>query len=87
MFFSGLGAGVVGKIKGSSFAIWFLVGFALPLLGILAALLYRFDRNEPRRRCDECGAVVMLHDQVCMKCGRDMEWPDEALAPPGASTH
>ncbi len=81
MFFFGLSAGVIGKIKGSSFPIWFLVGFALPVLGTLAALLYRWERYEPRRRCEECGAVVPLHDQVCMRCGRDLEWPEEALAP------
>jgi hypothetical protein len=80
-FFCGLSAGVIGKIKGSSFVIWFLIGFGLPLLGTLAALLYRWERYEPRRRCEECGAVVPLHDQVCMRCGRDLEWPEEALAP------
>jgi hypothetical protein len=80
-FFFGLSAGTIGKIKGSSFLIWFLIGFGLPLLGTLAALLYRWERYEPRRRCEECGAVVPLHDQVCMRCGRDLEWPEEALAP------
>jgi hypothetical protein len=74
-FFCGLSAGVIGKIKGSSFFIWFLIGLCLPLLGTLAALLYRFDRNEPVRTCPECGNVVKLHDQVCMRCGRDLEFP------------
>jgi hypothetical protein len=74
-FFCGLSAGVIGKIKGSSFLIWFLIGLCLPLLGTLAALLYRWDRNEPRRTCPECGNVVKLHDQVCMRCGRDLEFP------------
>jgi hypothetical protein len=77
MLFFGLSAGTVAKIKGSSFFIWFLVGFALPVLGTLAALLYRNERREPRRRCPECGNVVALHDQVCMRCGRDLEFPDE----------
>ncbi|MEA2404559.1 MAG: hypothetical protein QOE08_1206, partial [Thermoleophilaceae bacterium] len=31
MFFFGLSAGTIGKIKGSSFLIWFLIGFALPV--------------------------------------------------------
>jgi hypothetical protein len=75
-FFFGLSAGVIGKIKGSSFFIWFLVGMVLPGLGTLAALLYRFERSEPRRRCPECNNVVPLHDQVCMRCGRDLDWPD-----------
>ena len=81
MFFCGLSAGTIGKIKGSSFTIWFLVGAALPILGTLAALLYRYEREELRRRCEECNAVVPISDQVCMRCGRDLDWPEEALAP------
>jgi DNA-directed RNA polymerase subunit RPC12/RpoP len=75
-FFCGLSAGVIGKIKGSSFWIWFLVGLCLPVLGTLAAIFFRFEQREPRRQCPECGNVVMLHDQVCMRCGRDLEFPE-----------
>jgi hypothetical protein len=74
--FCGLSAAVIGKLKGSSFWIWFLVGLVLPLLGTLTAIFYRFERDEPRRECPECGKVVPLHDQVCMRCGRDLDWPD-----------
>jgi hypothetical protein len=73
--FCGLSAGVIGKIKGSSFLLWFLIGLCLPVLGTIVALLYRFESKEPRRRCPECGNVVPLHDQVCLRCGRDLEWP------------
>jgi hypothetical protein len=24
---------------------------------------------------------VHLHDQVCKRCGRDLEWPNEVLVP------
>jgi hypothetical protein len=84
LFFFGLSAGVIGKIKGASFFLWFLIGFCLPALGTLAAVLYRFERDEPRRRCEECGKVVALHDQVCMRCGRDLDFPGEpvAMGPP-----
>jgi hypothetical protein len=75
IFFCGLSAGTIGKIKGSSFFIWFMVGAMLPLIGTIAALLYRFERNEPRRKCPECGNVVPLSDQVCMRCGHDLDWP------------
>jgi len=87
-FFCGLSAGIIGRIKGSSFFIWFLVGAVLPIIGIMAALLYRWDRYEPRRRCEECGAVLHVHDQVCKRCGRDLEWPEEVLLPrpPGAAS-
>ena len=77
MFFFGLSAGTIGKIKGSSFFIWFLIGFALPIVGTLAALFYRFEQKEPRRRCDECGFVMPITSQVCRRCGADQEYPDE----------
>ena len=75
-FFFGLSAGAIGKIKGSSFFIWFLIGFCLPVLGTVAAVVYRNDRDEMRRRCPECRKVVKLHDQVCSRCGRDLFFPD-----------
>jgi hypothetical protein len=75
-FFFGLSAATIGKIKGSSFVIWFLIGFCLPFFGTAAALLYRNDREEARRRCEECGNVVKLHDQVCSRCGRDLFFPE-----------
>jgi uncharacterized paraquat-inducible protein A len=82
-FFCGLSAAVIGKLKGSSFWIWFLVGLVLPLLGTLAAVFYRNERDEPLRQCPECGNVVRLHEQVCTRCGRDLEWPEEAAAVAG----
>lgn len=76
LFFFGLSAGVIGRIKGSSFFIWFLVGFVLPVFGTLAALLYRWEREEPLRACEECGKVQPLYVQVCTSCGRDLEFPE-----------
>jgi DNA-directed RNA polymerase subunit RPC12/RpoP len=78
-FFCGLSAAVIGKLKGSSFFIWFLVGAVLPLLGTLAAVFYRSEYREPQRRCPECGKVQAVHVQVCTRCGRDLEWPDEVI--------
>ena len=86
VFFCGLSAAVIGKLKGSSFLIWFLVGFVLPLIGTVAAIFYRSEHSEPRRRCPECGKVLAIHVQVCTRCGRDLEWPEEdavrGLTPP-----
>jgi hypothetical protein len=82
-FFFGLSAGVIGKIKGSSFFIWFLVGSVLPVFGTLAAVFYRYERNEPRRECDECGRVMPLTDQVCRGCGADQSMPQRLLVRPG----
>ena len=78
-FFCGLSAGTIGRIKGSSFFIWFLIGFCLPVLGTIVALLWRWEQDEPLRRCEDCGAIVPVHDQVCMSCGRDLEFPDEVF--------
>jgi hypothetical protein len=76
LFFFGLATGVVGKIKGSSFLVWFLVGFCLPIVGLIAAILYRWEREEPRRRCPRCGTLRPIADQVCTRCGEDMDWPE-----------
>jgi hypothetical protein len=47
IFFFGLATAIIGKAKGSSFAIWFLVGAVLPILGLVAVVLYRRDKDEP----------------------------------------
>jgi hypothetical protein len=80
MFFFGLAGGVVGRIKGSSFFIWFLVAGAIPLFGLLAAIFYRYDNQELRRQCPSCGRLLKLHDAVCMGCGAELEFPDVAVA-------
>lgn len=80
LFFFGLAGGVVGRIKGSSFTIWFLVSFCVPFIGLLTAVCYRWDRDELRRQCPSCGKVLKLHDAVCMRCGEELEFPDVALA-------
>jgi hypothetical protein len=79
IFFCGLSAGIIGKLRGSSFWIWFAVGLVLPVIGSIAAALYRNERSEPRRACPECGNIVAIHVQVCTRCGRDLEWPDEVI--------
>ena len=72
----GIATAVIGKRKGSSFWIWFAVGTVLPLLGLIAVILYRVERLEPERRCPTCGKVVKLHDQVCTRCGTELYLPD-----------
>lgn len=77
----GLAGGIVGKIKGSSFLLWFLISGAIPFLGLFAAIAYRFERDELRRQCPTCGRVVKIYDALCMRCGTELEFPDEAVAP------
>jgi hypothetical protein len=80
----GLAGGFVGKIKGSSFFLWFMISAILPFLGLIAAILYRYDRDELRRQCPGCGKVVKLHDALCTRCGTELEFPEVAIAPESA---
>lgn len=82
----GLAAGVVGKIKGSSFFLWGLIGALLPVFGLLGAVLYRSEKDELRRQCPTCGKVVKLHDQLCMRCGTDLDFPETAIVPESAAS-
>ncbi|HTX10896.1 MAG TPA: hypothetical protein VME22_19895 [Solirubrobacteraceae bacterium] len=82
--FFGLAGGIVGRIKGSSFLIWFLVSAVVPFIGLLAAIFYRWDNQELRRQCPRCGRILKLHDAVCMRCGAELEFPDVAIAPEAA---
>ena len=77
----GLAGGIVGKIKGSSFLLWFLISGLIPVLGLLAAILYRFERDELRRQCPGCGRVTKIYDAICMRCGTELEFPEEPLPP------
>jgi ribosomal protein S27AE len=81
-----LSGGIVGKLKGSSFWIWFLISGFLPFVGLMAALLYRTERDELRRQCPDCGKVVKLHDQLCVRCGAELYFPDVAISPESAAT-
>ncbi|HST43543.1 MAG TPA: hypothetical protein VLK58_28715 [Conexibacter sp.] len=83
----GLAGGIVGRMKGSSFFIWFLVSFCVPFIGLAAAVLYRWDNQELRRECPGCGKVVKLHDALCTSCGTELEFPEVAIAPEAASAH
>jgi hypothetical protein len=79
--FSGLAGGFVGKVKGSSFWLWFLISAILPIIGVITALLYRVERDELRRQCPSCGKVVKLHDALCTRCGAELDFPETAIVP------
>jgi len=84
-FFFGLAGGVVGRIKGYSFFLWFLISAILPFIGLLAAVFSRYERDELRRQCPGCGRVVKLHDALCTRCGTELEYPDVAIEPESAT--
>jgi hypothetical protein len=77
----GLSGGIIGKIKGSSFLLWFLISGAVPVFGLIAAFAYRIERDELRRECPGCGRVTKIHDALCTRCGTELEFPDVAIAP------
>lgn len=77
----GLAGGIVGKIKGSSFLLWFLISGLVPVFGLLAAIVYRFERDELRRVCPGCGRVTKIYDAICVRCGTELDYPDVAIAP------
>jgi hypothetical protein len=77
-FFFGLATGIIGRGKGSSFFIWFLIGMVIPPLGLIAVILYRVDKDEPERQCPNCHKPLKLYVQVCSRCGTDLYLPDPA---------
>jgi hypothetical protein len=77
----GLAGGIVGRIKGSSFWLWFLISGLVPFVGLLAAIAYRYERDEPRRRCPRCGRVTKVYDALCMRCGTELGYPESVLPP------
>jgi hypothetical protein len=80
-----LAGGLVGRLKGSSFWLWFLISGVFPVIGLAAAVLYRFESEEPRRACPGCGRICMAHDALCTRCGCELEYPGESeLVPPAA---
>jgi hypothetical protein len=81
----GIAGAVVARIKGSSMFLWFLISAILPLFGLIALVLYRSDREELRRQCPGCGKIVKIHDALCIRCGTELEFPDEVIAPEAAA--
>jgi hypothetical protein len=77
----GISGGIVGKIKGSSFLLWFLISGLVPVLGLMAAIAYRFEHDELRRECPRCGKVTKIYDALCTRCGTELEFPEVAIAP------
>jgi hypothetical protein len=79
--FFGFAGAWVARLKGNSMIVWFVISGIVPFIGLLAALLYRAEADEPRRRCPTCGKVVMLHDALCTRCGTELEYPEEPVQP------
>ena len=83
----GIAGGIVGKIKGSSFMLWFLISGLVPIFGLITAIVYRFERDELRRQCPQCGRVTKIYDALCTRCGAELEFPDVVIAPESWQEH
>jgi hypothetical protein len=81
----GLAGGIVGRIKGSSFLLWFMISAIVPFVGLFAAIFYRFESNEPRRQCPRCGRVTKVYDALCTRCGTELDFPETVLPPESES--
>jgi hypothetical protein len=79
-FCFGIAGGIVGRIKGSSFLLWFLISGVVPIFGLMAAIAYRSDRDELRRQCPKCARVTFAYDALCTRCGEELEYPEHLLA-------
>ena len=77
----GIAGGIIGRLKGGSFFIWFLISGLIPVAGLVAAIFTRGEGSELRRRCPGCGKVVAAHDALCTRCGTELTLPpdDELL--------
>jgi hypothetical protein len=75
----GLAGGFVGRNKGGSFTLWFLISFCVPVIGLITAVVSRPENQELRRQCPGCGKVVKLHDALCTRCGTELEFPQVAI--------
>lgn len=74
----GVATAIIGRAKGGSAFIWFLVGTCLPGFGLIAVVLFRNEIEEPERQCPTCNNIVKLYVQVCPRCGTDLYLPDPA---------
>jgi hypothetical protein len=80
-----LAGGIIGRLKGSSFWLWFVISGVIPVIGLVTAVVYRSERDELRRQCPTCGRVCKLYDALCVRCGTELEFPETAIAPESAA--
>ena len=57
-----------------------MVGAVGPVFGLVAALLYRRETDEPMQTCPRCGRVTTAYDAICTRCGAELNTPDRWLA-------
>jgi len=75
----GIAGGIVGKVKGSSFWLWFIISGVVPVLGLLTAIVYRNEREVERRLCPRCRNLCKIHDTLCTRCGAELYFTPEVI--------
>jgi predicted amidophosphoribosyltransferase len=55
-----------------------MISGVVPILGPLMAALYRRETEEALRICPGCGRAVRHYDAMCMRCGTDLEYPEDS---------
>ncbi len=82
-FSFGVAGGLVGRHKGSSFVVWFLISAIVPFVGLVTACVYRYETEEDLRRCPRCRRAARIYDAVCTRCGEELDFPDpdEVIVP------
>jgi predicted amidophosphoribosyltransferase len=58
--------------------VWFVISAVIPILGPVAAALYRRETEEALRICPGCGRALRHYDAICLRCGTELEYPHEA---------
>jgi ribosomal protein L32 len=75
--------GFVGRSKGSSFWVWFMISGIVPVIGLITVIAYRHETEIALRRCPGCGRSRRVHDAICTSCGTELEYPaDEEIIEP-----
>jgi hypothetical protein len=82
-FCFGFAGGLVGRHKGSSFFVWFVISAVVPFVGLVTAIVYRYETEEDLRRCPQCNRATRIYDAICTRCGQELEFPEpeEIIAP------
>ena len=83
----GLAGGVIGRMKGSSFSLWFLISGLVPFLGLIRRSATASRTRSCAVSARDVAACLMLHDAVCVRCGAELEFPEVAVASEAAMQH